>query len=40
MPEDFTLHSKYTGDESHGVKVVPNALQVKNQDFGELYGYM
>jgi len=37
MPEDFTRHSKYTGDESHGVKAVSYVLQVK---FGEVYDYM
>ena len=29
MPKGFTLHSKYTGDESHGLKVVSYGLQSK-----------
>jgi hypothetical protein len=32
MPEDFTLHSKYTGDESHGVKVVAQRPRSKKEE--------
>ena len=31
MPEGFTLHSKYTGDESHGVKVVSQRPRSKTR---------